>query len=344
MRAPTALTMAILFLASSSLSFAVERTIEFDLVSVVAVQEVTAAEGLQAGPDEKLVAIRLKVSTYVSPQSRREVKDVVITFDSPSAVFQVVDFFPKTTLETRFAGPVSVQATDDRRLGVDFDATGFYKSLTGATLTGSFQDTQYRNAEYQLLPPKEVVAASGTIQRGRGVYFKLRASANETIEGAKEFLVVARVPQSWRAGLARVRCTASSEAPSTLVSFGEPQKLAQCDFLLGLHLEGDVEARRVAERFVASEQWLRRVASEQRSTIERSSSPKLMQKIGFTNPAIPSNWLDQWLYGPVSKEMLDRLPSQTREAAMQYATARAEIHRLSGKGTPRVAARATVEE
>jgi hypothetical protein len=329
MRAMFSLAVLAVSLSVVSLSDAAERTIEFDVVSVVAAQEAISIEGVQTGPDEKLIAIRLQVSTYVPPQSRREVKDLVITFDNPSPAFQVVDFFPKTTLDSRFAGPVTMQSSLERKLGVEVDATGIYKCLTGVTLGGSLHDARSSSTEFKLAPPKEVVAASGTIQRGRGVYFKLRPSANETIEGAKEFLIVARVPRSWRADLARVRCTASGDVPSTIVPMAESPLIAQCDFLIGLYLDGDVPARRAAERFVASEQWLRRVAAEQQSSIRRSSSPKLIQKIGFASPSIPANWLDQWLYGPASEEPIERLPPQVRKAAAQYATARSQLHHLT---------------
>lgn len=322
-----------------------DRAVEFDVVSTVAVREVVSSEefpvaGISTGADEKLIAIRLQVSTYVAPQSRAAVSDVVISFDSPGSGFQVVDFSPKTTLDTRFAGPVAVQESSDRSLGIDFDATGFYKSLTGATLTGSFRDTQQRNADFQLLPPKEVVAASGTIQRGHGVYFKLLSSPSNTIEGAKEFLIVARVPLAWRGDLARVRCTAGGESASALVPFEQSQQLAQCDFLLGLHLEGDAEAAQRAQNFVSCEQWLRRVAAEQRSP--RGSSSKLLQKIGFASPNLPAYWLNDWLYGPTKPEVARQLPEPVRQAALHYITARSELHTLSGKHAPRVAARASI--
>jgi hypothetical protein len=239
-----------------------------------------------------------------------------------------------------------MHSTDEQQFGIDFDATGLYKSLTGTTLAGpaikgTLRDNQQRKSEFQLVPPKEVVAASGTIQRGRGVYFKLKPSPNETIEGAKEFLIVVRVPITWRGDLARLRCEAGGESLSVL-SFEQSQSLAERDFLLGLHLEGDEEAKHTAERFVASEQWLRRVAREQKG--RHYASPKLLQKIGLAPSPVPAHWLNDWLYGPAKKEVADRLPEPLRKAALQYAAARSELHRLSGKGTPRVAARASIDD
>jgi hypothetical protein len=324
------LAPVLLLVLFASMAIARPPTIEFDVAGTIAVQQLEHGDESLAGSQEKLIAIRLRVSTLLSPQAESRVEQLVVSLESPSGNFQVVDFLPKTTLGTRLDGPIAVKTAAERNAAVDFDATGLYKCITGASLIGKFSDAHSLHAEFRLLPPKEVVAAAGTIQRGRGVYFKLRPSSQETLEGAKEYFVVARVPAAWRGDVARIRCSA------------ELGRSVQQDFLIALHLAGDTEAQARAEQFSAAERELRRVAATQRKRIEHEASPKLLQKIGIADPAISPQWLSDWLYGQTRPDVAGRLPKPVRTAALQYSTARTELHELAGES--RVVARARIED
>jgi hypothetical protein len=337
----TRLVLAVWILLAATLAFAERPPVEFDVPCTIAASEVVSPT-VEVAADQKLIAIVLRVSTFVSPQLSTTVDNVVVAFDSPSATFQVVDFFPKTTLDSRFSGPVAVKTVDDRRLSLDFDATGFYKCLTGTTLTGSFSDGHSFDAAFELLPPKEVVAASGTIQRGRGVYFKLRPSANETIEGAKELLIVARVPRAWRADSARVRCTATGERPSSFLVAEHSDSIAQRDFLVGLHLQGDAEAKRAADQLASGEQILRAAIAEHRAAIERKPSPAMLRKLGIVSHDEPAHVTQQLLFGQMSREEAQHLPKPVIKAAANYALARAQLRQLAGQPAAQTAQRTTV--
>ena len=321
-----------------------ERSLTFDVAATLDVQDVTTPEFTTAHPQEKLLLLSAHVSLYVAPTARLELHDVVITLDSPAAEFQVVDFLPKTTLDSRFAGNVSVNMNEERRSSLDFDATGYYKAITGAYVTGSYHDEHSLQAKFQMLPPRELVMASGTVQRGRGVYFKLKASSQNTIEGEKVFVVIARVPRSWRGDVARVRCEAHGREEALLGTWDENSTLAQQDFLVALYLSGDELARQLAERFIAADDRLRMVAQQQQRAIERDSTPKLLRKVGISSPAIPANWLYDWRFGQARAEVAERLPSSVREMALRYTQARAELHRMNGEATTQVALLGVVQK
>lgn len=256
---------------------------------------------------------------------------MLITLDSSSTEFQVVDYLPKTTLDSRVTGNVNVNMNENSRSSLDFDASGYYKSLTGAYLTGSFQNEHKLNAQFQMLPPRELLMAAGTVQRGKGVYFKLRASSQNTIEGEKVFVVVARVPRYWRGDVARIRCEAHGKSAFIFGAMEESVTLASQDFLVALYQTGDELARTQAERFIAAEERLRTVAQSKQKEIQRDSTPKLLRKVGISSPAIPTNWLHNWLFGPAKNEIASQLPSPVRETALQYTQARANLHRLNGE-------------
>lgn len=332
------LFVPVCLLAADSLQAA--SPIEFDVAATVAAVDVTTNEFAATHPREKLIAVRLPISVFVSPQASSQVRDYVVTFDTASAEFQVDDFFPKTTLDTRFTGPVNVRTSEAKSLAVDFDATGFYKHLTGAALTANLRDQSSSQADFQLKAPQELVAASGTIQRGRGVYFKLRPTPGETIEGSKEFLVVARVPRSWRGDAARVRCTASGDEHGFLPPLENSEAITQRDFLVGLYLEGDIEAQRLANGLVQAEQVLRDRAIAQRKQIERQATPRLLQKVGLAEPSLQAEWFNEFRFGPPSRNSLQKLPPSVRDAAIAFSAARARLHQLSSnQSTSRVVAR-----
>lgn len=338
----SACALATGLVAFVSSTMAASPPIEFDVPATLAVAEVTSPDLVAAGEGEKLIALRLPVSIYISPLRSIEVDDIVISLDSPSPDFRVVDFLPKTTLDTHFAGPVAIDKKVDRQLGIEFDASGICRSLTGMALTGKIGDTEHSGVQFQLVPPHEVVAASGTIHRGRGAYFKFRASSTRTLEGTQELLIVASVPKAWRGDLARVRCTAGGVEREPLSLTDEPESLAQRDFLIGLYAEGDLQAQRLAEQFAQSEQSLREAAAQHYQT-GANPPAKLLQRFGLSSPAAAPKWLHAWLYGRANQEHADRFPAPIRPAAQQYASARAELHQLSGKETPHAVAKPSME-
>jgi hypothetical protein len=322
------------WLAEGGAVWAAGPAVEFDAPATITVLEDKVYDEALASSDEKQITIRVKVSSYVAPAFADQVDQLTIALESPSPDFHVVDFLPRTTLESRYEGPLEMHNSDDKEAGVALDATGLSKGLAGLTLSTKLGDSHQQHSDYKLLPPKEAVIASGTTQRGHGVFFKLRTSPQDTLEGAKEFVVMARVPQSWRGDVVRVRCSANQ---------GKHEPSAFQDFLVALHLAGDHEALQRAQAFAAAEQRLRRMATMQRKQIEQNSSSKLLQKIGLAEPSVPPQWLHQWLYGGANEEVARRLPAPVREAAQQYATSREQLHRLSGTSAARVAARSPVE-
>src|SRR5438552_3032287 len=100
MRRKLAPLVMLALLLPSSITLAAKPGIEFDLVTTVAARELASSELAPGVGDEKLIAIRLQISTYVSPEMEAGFKQLMITFENSSPGFQVVDFFPKTILDT----------------------------------------------------------------------------------------------------------------------------------------------------------------------------------------------------------------------------------------------------
>jgi hypothetical protein len=168
------------------------------------------------------------------------------------------------------------------------------------------------------------VAASGTLLRGSAVFFKLKASPRQLLEGSREYALVLRVPAEWRADYVHVRCQAEGLERAFVSSLDQQVSCGQRDFLVALHLEGDVSARTVAEEFARREAQLRTSAQ---SGQKQSSSP--LNRNGSANS---KNWLPKLLYGQAteSAELPLQLPRQVERAANDFAAARAQLRSYSG--------------
>ena len=69
-------------------------------------------------------------------------------------------------------------------------------------------DLNASHAQYTLLAPKQILVASGTIERGCGVYYDLKPSTQDTLQKQREFACLFDVPATWRANYLTVRCKA----------------------------------------------------------------------------------------------------------------------------------------
>jgi hypothetical protein len=191
----------------------------------------------------------------------------------------------------------------------------------------------------------QMIAAAGTVDRNTGVYFKLLASPQETLEGSKAFDIVFEVPSHWRAGLMLV----SAEAYGRTDSRHERAKLANHRFMVAAYQEGDVSAGQQAYAYAASENQLRLVADSMATEIDRRKYPTPVHKLGAAldvyEPKIPQTWLEQVIYSrdevyPTSP--LNRLPVDVRVAILDYLEAKRIVEQLSSTTSAQATARNTI--
>jgi hypothetical protein len=316
------------------------ESVSFDVASTIAASEVSNAEFSQRYPGEKIIAIQARVSLFLHPQCGAKLQEVVISLESPAAEFAVVDFQPKTQLETSFAGPVSVNYQQEQRQELNFDAAGYYKSLTGVTLNGAYLDKSALQAQFNLLPPRDLLLATGTLNRGRGVYFKFKANSQTTLEGEKSFVVLARVPKTWRGDVLRVSGEAHGTPASLLGVIEEQSVVARQDFLVALYQANDEMARSRAEQLTLRQQQFIQLASTQQRQIERNTTPKMLRKMGISASTLSPAWLKQWIFTSAQANLLEKFPSEVRDAAWSFVRARAALHELNGEATTRVVSNA----
>lgn len=309
----------------------------FDMPFSIACRDVTSPEFAAINPGEKLVEAKFQVSSLLQSGQESDLRQYFYRIVSPQHSFAVVDYLPKTQHESPLAGNVGIKNTDEQTMSIGINFSGHYENITGASASSGVGQKNVSAVQYDKLPPLETVTASGTIQRGTGVYFKLKATERNLLEGERQFAVVLRVPRGWRADYVHLYSEADGVNRGVVRSLDEPVRCGQRDFLVGLYLAGDQQARAAAEQFVSSEAQLQQVARSKSRQSDQRSYSSLMQKLGAVlalngQPTPPANWLPQLLYSPsTTVEPPQHLPREVQQATLRFQSAQQFISQLSGR-------------
>lgn len=331
----TPLAAFALIASTSALVAEAAPQVTFDVVPVVACRDVSTDEFLTAYPDDRLVEFRVQVSSLFRGGDESDLVEFFYRFDSVNHSIRVVDYAPQTTLEGETAGNVSIEDKQESSNHAGLAVTAPFDWPVKVTGTGDLGGKENRSVRYELAPKMTPVAASGTIRRGYGVYFKLKPSRATSLEGSKEFRVTLRVPATWRGGRLLLSCTATGMQRGVVRPLNETLRCGARQFNMALFLEGDAEAQAAAERMTQAEQELLNSISSHRREIERQFYPTLAHKVGLfldvIGPPVPEDWIAQLVFGP-STEQADsiarHMPEPVRSAANDYAVARRQLSQL----------------
>jgi hypothetical protein len=252
--------------------------VHFDMPYAIACQDVTPPEFAAANPEHRLVEAKFEISSLLLAGEERDLSQYFIRIDSPKRTLLVVDYLPKTLHESRHAGPIAHQTSEERSASIGINLAGKYEVITGAGANAGIGTKNTSCVKYDLLPPLETVAASGTLLRGAGVFFKLRATPRRPLEGASEFALVLRVPAEWRSDYVRVHCEADGVQKGLVRSLDETVRCGRRDFFVALYLAGDETAR------LQAEQLARQDAQQRLSQQTQHSAAK---------PGFNVNWLSK---------------------------------------------------
>ncbi|MGC3971177.1 MAG: hypothetical protein QM775_28715 [Pirellulales bacterium] len=215
-------------------------------------RDVTPPACAAAHPDHKVIEAQFRISAGFLEGSEDSIVDFTYMISSPKLRLKIRDYLPNTTLESQYA--------DDRIEVADYTEsarTSTAEALVGYSIfslnavTNSLQRRTEHN-QYEKIAPKALVLASGTMNRGHGVFYKLRPSKGASLEGAKEFAFLAVVPRSWRGDWCTFVCSARANRRTLLGSQVVGAGVTKVD--VGLHLCGDQEAGDLAARLCLLQQ------------------------------------------------------------------------------------------
>lgn len=238
-----------------------EDGVRFDVPQWV---EADPASGELVGPDERLVTIDLPVSIIVDSLSAIRIDQLIIEVTPRGGSTSVADYSPRTELASNYSGDIEVLRAEESMRSVAFGADATYPPLAIAKLTGSLTEKDAASYKYDRVAPMHLIAASGTVRRGRGVYFKFRSTDRQIIEGDRVLRITLRVPSAWRGELLDVLIM-GDRYPSGLASGlsslagrpARPVRMGTALFLVAAFPAEDREVRQLARRMVDAEAVMR---------------------------------------------------------------------------------------
>jgi len=226
--------------------------IEFDVGYTAGCRDVTTEEFAAANPDLKIVEARFLFTALIREGDERDVIEMTYSISSPAQRLSVAGFSPSTELHSEIEGQIKVVEEND-----EINTREASLAVTGAGdlgpidlkitphLGGAKTRQQSVQETYSRLPPKQLLLAAGTENRGHGVFFKLKPSSQASLEGQREFRCRFIVPRQWSADYVLVACRAKGYNRHLWKSV---EDVGGAVAFVGLYLEGDAEAREAAVR------------------------------------------------------------------------------------------------
>ncbi|MEM9646328.1 MAG: hypothetical protein AAF989_15155 [Planctomycetota bacterium] len=253
----------------------------------------------------------------------------------------LVDYAPRTKTASLYDGSVAITTTNEDVFSFGLNGAGSPGPLH---VDGGLERNQKnsKTKSYKEWSPVRAVTAAGSVERGRGVYFKLRQSQDRVLEGEKQFTVVFEASPAWRGAMFDVSITAEK----VIRTFGgldqRTKTVCRQDFAIAGYRDTDADAFRWAKRVDASEQELRRSAHRHQAAAPSQSLPHLLH--GLASKLDPwdkddrdlestqsKNWIRRLISGktdPYTDPTIRKLPVGLRATALDYCDACKDVRFL----------------
>jgi hypothetical protein len=306
----------------------------FDINAMVPARSVEPIGLMSRMPHSRFVEVQLETSALFQPVWANAIQEITVRAVSRHDDVRVADYSPRTEMQTDVFGPVQVAVDAERFHEAGLQGIGGYPGVGSASGFAYQVESGQQSVHFAQKPALELVTASGTLQRQRGVYFKQRLSSQSTLEGSRTFHIVFEVPEAWRADLLDVTMEAVGfETPKSRRSM----VLSSQRFVVAVYQEGDDVAARVAANYRRQHANLLQTVNTHAWAIQHRTYPTPLHKLGakldIYEPEIPRGWFDALVHQPgVAYPMskLSILPVDVRVAIMNYLDQKVRIESLSG--------------
>jgi len=353
----------------SSVSLAGGPVVTFDAPPLIACgivrnqsPAIDGADFADTHDQDRLVEAEIDISTLVTVGRAADLSQLLLRVVDPANEMAVVEYEPKTTLFSDVVKHVTVEDRVERERSAGISLSGKFEQRVSANGTAGASDRNTTAEKYARLPQLAPLVVSGTMHRGCGVYFKLRPSTQQTLEGARKFVVRFRVPASWQGGLLHVRCEAFAEKQKPpldqlvgrlpiVESDRQEVVVGRRDFQVVLYADGNPAAKANAKRLVRASQRLTRELSLRKHEIEESAYENHWHEIRAhfhaSKRIIPRNWLSEMLAQRVVESEGGTLPYEKHLPAAlvasidEYRAARHELTSTPNHSVAKVPGSAT---
>ena len=256
----------------ASVANADQPLVVFDLPLTVECRDVTP-QRYEASYRRKIMEAIIKISPQLQEGDEKDLKKLHYEISTEQQM-PIVSYAPNSQVTSDVAGGTVAIQTDDHhgQLLVHYLVT---PAAGDGRLTG---DLNSSHAQYMLLAPKQILVASGTIERGCGVYYELKPSTQDTLQKQREFACLFEVPATWRADFITVKCSAKGIKRNFLMS--SEANCGQGVLSVGLYRQDDGEAKEVANQ----------LARRQQACLDQRTRIRISGAMPGTAFALPRRW------------------------------------------------------
>ena len=249
--------------------------VRFDVQSYVECQDVTTDEFRTNHPNEKLIQVTLDVAADIVAGRRNEVTEFDLRVRWLNAQHPVVDFAPRNITDSSVDGLISIERTNEKTSSIGLEAAANSGPHVNAAGHASHGNKNLESVRFSKKPKQHLLISSGMVNRGSGVFIKIRRSDQQSLEGLHQLVITFRVPKNWRGDLLVAEC----RAMKTKSHLFEDDKLEihdQIGFVVPVYLQGDEQARYLALSYRSAESNLWQVVE---NSLHNPRSKNLLKQL-----------------------------------------------------------------
>ncbi len=243
---------ALCLLFAGAISNAQESSFEFDVPAMIGVRDILPSPFANS----KTIEVLIPISTVIDSKHRGDVEEFRFDVSWNRSVYPVFDYGPKTQTVSDVEGLLNVEESEKQNTNLNTNISGKPLDLLAANLSTDIGSGSSTRKTFHEIPQHHLLVASGTIDRGTGVFFRFHGSKRDSLEGGRDLILAYRVPSEWRNGILKVECRATGSRRIAGL-WNEPFEVGR-SFVVPLYLDHDVAALQLAIDFVRAEQGLRK--------------------------------------------------------------------------------------
>ncbi|MGB7346929.1 MAG: hypothetical protein WBD20_22085 [Pirellulaceae bacterium] len=325
-QSPNVVSVVFLLFAAAP-AFANDDVIRFDMPPTVAATPIDA--------DANLVQCELNLSSLIESPSVPRIDQWLVRCQPRGTAMSITDYAPRTESRSEIDGPIQIKISDEETSSLGLNVSGDYGSVVHGSVGADNGSKNCLTQQYNRIAPVQTVIASGTIDRGRGVYFKLRWTATQTLEGEKVFKLSMNVPDTWRGGLIDVSVLAQSAHRTFGGLDTQIKTLGAANFVVTAYRSGDQQAADIAHQLTVAELKLRQLSRDANLGSKPTTLPSMLRhvaaKLDLDSEPPSIAWLSRLTSGqadPYLDRDINRLPMNVRVAAIEYHDQRIKFTQL----------------
>ena len=325
--------------ASAVISIAADSDpVAFDLPPVAVARDAkdTGSQGQISTPiGWRRVVVELNLSCVSRSIDGPSMQQCIVRCKPRDNSIQIVDYAPRTELASDYTTPIQVKRIDETSKSMGLSLNGGYGHIAQGNAGTDLGNKSSESVQFDRAAPLQALISSGTFDRGRGVYFKLRWTPTHLLEGERQFQLTMCVPPNWRGELIDVQVTGEAEQRSMTSWEQELRTVASSEFLVATYPDGDREAESLAFEMAELEYQLRHLARQVQPKSSPSTLPGLLRyvarKIDVDAESHDYRWVNALLFqnaDPHVDAQIKKLPADVRVRALDYVATRDRFRAL----------------